>query len=163
MDGPVSDVERALAFVARREGRTAMGEMQWANVLSLGMRWMSPAEARAFVSRAVAAKLLVPDAGELRLAFAPGDVEVPAGFRPGAQAAAAPADPFLAHLDQLAKSLRVPRERLLASVAQRQAQMGGLLSAEAALLWHAAEAGLDVQAAAREALTRAQAAPPGPG
>lgn len=160
----MSDVERALAFVARREGRRSMSEMQWAHVLSLGLRWLSPAEARQFVSRAVAAGVLVRDNTDLHLVIDPASVEVPAGFRPSATAAAGPADPFAIRLDAYAKALRLPRERLLADVAARQQRMGGLLSAEAALLWHAAESGLDVASAARDALKQIQSgsARPGP-
>jgi hypothetical protein len=90
-----SDVERALAFVARREGRRSMPASRWANVLSLDLGWMPPAKARDWVQRGVESALLRADGEQLRLTGDPGQVEIPRGFRPGPEpllesAAAAP-------------------------------------------------------------------------
>lgn len=180
-----SEVEMGLAFVARREGRRSMPASRWAMVLSLDLGWMPPAAAHAFVARGIEAALLRPDGDDLRLAVDPATVEIPRGFRPGAQpaavaaqahrvtsagpssvgapaaaasgggpavAAASPApvvDPFLDWVDRLATHNRIERRQVLEQVNAVQEQMGGHLSAIAALLWLASRAGLDVRAAAR--------------
>ncbi len=141
-----------MAFVARRSGRAAMPAADWAHHLSLGLGWMAPGEARTFVTRATAAGVLRVDGEALRLAFPADSVDAPRGFRPAAAAPAeaptAAADPFATWLDKVAQRTNAGRPAVLAAVAERQARMGGLLTAWAALLWLAAEAGLDVGEAA---------------
>lgn len=180
-----SDHEVALAFVARRQAQRAMTASRWSHLLSLEMGWMNPGQARAFVEAAVRAGLLAPDGDLLRLVIDPQAVEVPRGFRPKPEAAAAPAppaspaspaspspagqapgavpvapapapappepDPFLAWLARLAAHTGKTREQVLGQVAQLQESMGGLLTAEAAVLVLARRAGLVVAEAARKA------------
>jgi hypothetical protein len=166
------DLEVALAFVARREGRRAMPAARWAHVLSLDLGWMPPAQARAFVEQGVSAALLRAEGESLVLAVDPATVEVPRGFRPGAQPvpapprpaapaaaaqapAAAPVDPFLEWVERVAAATGSDRRRVLAQVADAQARMGGMLSAMAAVLWLAARAGLDAREAAAAAAATA--------
>jgi hypothetical protein len=150
----VGDVERALAFVAHRRARAALPAREWVHELSLGLGWMPPGAARAFVERAQHAGLLAEAEGGLRLTLAT-EPEWPRGFRPDPEAVpegqavpASSADPFLDWVGRVAARAGLPREAVLAQVAERQARMGGLMSAWAAVLWLAAEAGLDVRAAA---------------
>ncbi len=142
----MGDVERALAFVALRRGRTTLPEADWRNILSLDLGWMPPGQAASFVARAVAAGTLWPDGDALRLAFDPATVEVPFGFRPRAEAQPESGqDPFAGWVQRLATHLGVATPQVMEQVAARQAALGGLLTALAALLWLAAEAGLDVR------------------
>jgi hypothetical protein len=165
----VSDVEIALAFVARRQARTAMPANRWCHLLSLELGWMNPGQARAFVDRAVRAGLLAEDGADLRLVVDPAKVEVPRGFRPkpDAEAAAPEAqpqaepDPFLAWVARIAAQRGLTREQVLGQVAALQDSMGGLLTAEAAVLLLARRNGLDVQAAARSAVDRMLRPSPG--
>lgn len=163
-----SDVEVALAFVARRQARAAMPANRWCHLLSLEMGWMNPGQARAFVDRAVRAGLLAEDGADLRLVVDPAKVEVPRGFRPkpDAEAAAPQAgggdagtgasepDPFLGWVARIAAQRGLTREQVLGQVAALQESMGGLLTAEAAALLLARRNGLDVQAAAQAAADR---------
>jgi len=148
----VGDLQAALAFVARRNGKTTMPLAEWAHHLSFGLGWMTPAQARAFVTRAEAAGLLATAEGPARLTFDATRIEAPLGFRPDpeakADAPAAPADPFAQWLPQVANRMGTTPAAVLQLVAERQGRMGGLLTAWAALLWLGAEAGLDVRAAA---------------
>lgn len=151
------DATRALAFVARRQGRTAMPAAEWALVLSLDLGWMPPAKATAFVARALAAGLLDEEPGPapvLRLRPDPALVDVPAGFRPDPDATPAPVrdDPFVAWLGRLAAGRPEGTTEALAEVERRQARLDGLLDALPAILWAAAERGLDVRDAARQYL-----------
>lgn len=146
-----------------------MPAARWAHVLSLDLGWMPPGQARAFVEQGVSAALLRPEGESLVLAVDPSTVEIPRGFKPGAQptppprpAAAAgsppavppPVDPFLEWVERLAAHTASDRRRVLLQVAENQARMGGMLSAMAAVLWLAARAGLDVrEAAAAQAAT----------
>ncbi|MCA1819710.1 MAG: DUF2240 family protein [Halobacteriales archaeon] len=66
-----SELEAALAFVARREGRRAMAAARWAHVISFDLGWMAPAQAKAFVARGVEAALLRPDGESLAFALDP--------------------------------------------------------------------------------------------
>jgi hypothetical protein len=182
-----SDLEVALAFVARRQASKAMSAARWSHLLSLELGWMNPGQARAFVERAQRAGLLAPDGESLRLVIDPAAVEVPRGFRPrpdaegtepsksnggggstatepaaATPAASPPGDPFLAWLAKLAAHLEVPRDQVLAQVAAEQERMGGLLTAEAALLLVARRNGLDVAEAARAAEGRLVGEPRGP-
>jgi hypothetical protein len=163
----VSDVEAALAFIARRQARTAMPANRWCHLLSLELGWMNPGQARAFVDRAVRAGLLAEDGADLRLVVDPARVEVPRGFRPkpdaeaappqarpGEAAAAAEPDPFLGWVARIAAQRGLTREQVLGQVAALQESMGGLLTAEAAALLLARKNGLDVQAAAKAAADR---------
>lgn len=166
----MSDVEAALAFIARRQARTAMPANRWCHLLSLEMGWMNPGQARAFVDRAVRAGLLAEDGADLRLVVDPARVEVPRGFRPkpdaeaappqakAAEGTAAPAmpepDPFLGWVARIAAQRGLTREQVLGQVAALQESMGGLLTAEAAALLLARKNGLDVQAAAKAAAER---------
>ena len=153
------EVEVALAFVARRESKTVLSASRWSHLLSFELGWMNPGQARAFVDRAVAAGLLAPEGDALRLVIDPAKVEVPRGFRPKPDAAAtrppqAPPpepDPFLGWVAKLAAHQQATREHVLGRVAAVQERMGGLLSAEAAVLWLAREAGFDVAAEAAKA------------
>lgn len=184
VDSLPSDHEIALAFIARRQASRAMTASRWSHFLSLEMGWMNPGQARVFVDAAVRAGLLAPDGEALRLVIDPQAVEVPRGFRPKADApASAPspakpspvsfasgvpvstgpaatppatpeADPFLAWVARLAADRRGTREQVLGQVAQLQEEMGGLLTAEAAVLLLARRSGMDV----REAATAAAAA-----
>jgi hypothetical protein len=168
-----SDVEVALAFVARRQARAAMPANRWCHLLSLEMGWMNPGQARAFVDRAVRAGLLAEDGADLRLVVDPARVEVPRGFRPKPDAEAAPPhsaagaagaggaaaappepDPFLGWVARIAAARDLTREQVLGQVAALQGSMGGLLTAEAAVLLLARRNGLDVQAAAKAAADR---------
>ncbi len=162
-----------------------MPESRWAHVLSFELGWMNPGQARAFVERARKAGLLEPDGEALRLRVDPAEVEVPRGFKPdpeampeavtpapggpsGPNAASAP-DLFTAWLLRVAEATGRTREHVLGEVAARQERLGGLLAADAALLWIAADAGLDVREAATEALSglavkgSTRAAAPAPG
>ncbi len=130
-----------------------MPAAEWAHHLSLGLGWMAPGQASAFVGRAQAASILAQDNGLLRVTFAPETVDVPLGFRPDPSAAAPPrassqGDAFADWLLRVAAQTGLARPAILTQVAERQARMGGLLSAFAALLWIAADNGLDVAAAA---------------
>ncbi|HUR62789.1 MAG TPA: DUF2240 family protein [Candidatus Thermoplasmatota archaeon] len=152
----MGDVEAALAFVARRQASRGLPRSQWVHVMSLDLGWMSPASAHAFLDRAVAAGLLADaDEGLLRLTVDPATVPVPSLFRPRPDAqpdalpGPAPPDGFVAWLDSYTRHTGCDRAEALRRVAQRQAELHGLLTADAALLWVAAEAGLDVRPAAR--------------
>lgn len=158
------DVTRALAFVARRQGRRAMPESEWAFVMAMDLGWMPPPRARELVQRAQEAGLLEPAEGGLRLRVDPALVDVPPGFRPdpGAQPSPQAADPFPEWVQRLAQARSLPRERVLEEVAARQEALAGLLDAQAAVLWLAAEAGLDVREAAQGHLRALRAATPAP-
>lgn len=162
-----SDVEIALAFVARRESKPVMSAARWSHLLSFELGWMNPGQARGFVDRAVTAGLLADDPAGLRLVIDAASVQVPRGFRPNPDAvgARAPqtappeADPFLAWVAKLAAHQGQTREQVLGRVAAVQERMGGFLAADAAVLWLAREAGFDVAAAAEAALRGLQAKP----
>lgn len=207
---------RALAFVARRQGKRAMPGSEWANVMSLELGWMAPGDARRFVAAAQAAGLLVPDGDELAFPDDPREVEVPRHFRPdpaallratgdgaspagvaaspqesgavaepsapgrsadgsatqgagdagpapggardraeGASGTPSPGDdPFLVWVAAVADAKDMDRAAVLAEVAALQERMGGLLTAEVAVLVLAREADLDVTEAARAAQER---------
>jgi hypothetical protein len=161
-------VEAALAFVATRQARRALPPQEWVHVLSFGLGWMSPAQARQMVERAQDAGLLALDGDTLRLQLDPASVAVPTLFRPRPDArpeAAAPQaapDSFAAWLDAYARHAGCDRAEALRRVAQRQEAVQGLLTADAALLWVAAEAGLDVRGAAARLIGRAPAAAAAP-
>ncbi|MEA3191235.1 MAG: hypothetical protein QOD77_1817 [Thermoplasmata archaeon] len=146
----MGDLETALAFVARRAGARAMPPAAWVHHLSLELAWMAPAQARAFVERAMAAGVLRLAGDDAELAFDPRAVEAPRGFRPNPDTGAAPPeDPFVAWLGRVGAATGKDRAAVLADVAARQQAMGGMLTAWAALLWAAADAGLDVRSAAQ--------------
>jgi hypothetical protein len=160
-----------LAVAARRQAVRSMSMQRWAHVLSLELGWMNPGQARSFVDAAVRAGLLAEDDGKLRLVIDPAAVEVPRGFRPAPVAAASPGpaqandrsgpgpgpatapppDPFLAWVAKVAAQRGQTRDTVLAEVAAVQTQMGGLLTAEAAVLLLARRQGLDVAQAASSA------------
>ncbi len=145
----MGDVERALAFVARRSGRSEMPEGEWVHHLSLGLGWMGPADGARFVARAIEAGTLWRDGDKLRLTVVVPEGEIALGFRPRIDAQpAATQDPFAALLGRIAAHGGQPTPQVMAEVAKKQASMGGLLTAMAAALWVAAEAGLDVRAEA---------------
>lgn len=157
----MSDLEVALAFVARREAKPVATASRWAHLLSFELGWMNPGQARAFVQRAVASGLLAAEGDSLRLVIDPATVTVPRGFRPDPSALPAPATPsaaapepdlFLGWVARLAAHNALTREQVLGKVAAVQERMGGLLTAEAAVLILAREAGLEVSIAARKAL-----------
>lgn len=120
-----------------------------------------------------------PAAVEVPRGFRPKPVEAPAPDRavppqakPAAPAApsaveasaerpvpAAPADPFLGWVAKVAAHRGLTRDQVLAQVATTQEQMGGLLTAEAAVLLLARRNGLDVAEAARQAEGGLQAQP----
>jgi hypothetical protein len=179
-----SDLEIAFAFIARRQASTAMSASRWSHMLSLEMGWMNPGQARAFVERGVRAGLLAPDGELMRLVIDAQAVEVPRGFRPnpeaqasGAAAKAAgagvgggaqptgeaategAADPFLAWVAKVAAHRGLTREQVLAQVAATQLELGGLLTAEAAVLLLARRNGLDVAEAAALAESSLHAKP----
>lgn len=154
------EMEVALAFIARREARLSMTAARWAHVLCFELGWMNPGQARAFVQRAIASGLLAPDGELMRFVLDPAGVQVPRGFKPNADALPAPAAPsapqpepdlFLGWVARLAAHHGAPREHILGRVAAVQERMGGMLTAEAAALWLAREAGMDVAEAARKA------------
>lgn len=154
-----SEVEVALAFIARREARLSMSAARWAHVLCFELGWMNPGQARAFVQRAIASGLLAPDGDLMRFVLDPASVQVPRGFKPDplaiapAAPSAAPPEPdlFLGWVARLAAHHGAPREHILGRVAAVQERMGGMLTAEAAALWLARDAGMDVAEAARAA------------
>jgi hypothetical protein len=164
----VGDAEAALAFVATRQARRAMPPQEWVHVLSFGLGWMAPAQARQLVERALAAGLLATDGDDLRLTVDPASVAIPQLFRPrpGAQpetiASPAPPDSFVAWLDAYARHAGCDRAEALRRVAARQEALHGLLTGEAALLWIAAEAGLDVRSAAGRLIAPRQEAAAAP-
>jgi hypothetical protein len=164
----VGDAEAALAFVAGRQGRRSMPATDWANVLSFDLGWMPPAAARGLVDAAQGAGLLEPDGESLRLTIDPASVPIPPLFRPrpdarpDARVAAPPPDGFLAWLLAYERQAGCDRAEALRRVALRQAEAQGLLTADAALLWLGAEAGLDVRAAARRLIAPAGPAAPVP-
>lgn len=151
---------QALAFVARREGRRAMPADRWAHVMSLELGWMPPGDAKRYVAQAGEAGLLEPGPEGEELSFDPGPVEIPRGFRPRGDFAheedAAPpeAHGFLAWVDRVAEASGSSRQAVLDEVAETQDAFGGLLTAEAAVLWLARERGLDVAEEARREADR---------
>lgn len=156
----MSDLEAAFAFLARREGKPTATAARWSHLLSFELGWMNPGQARAFVSRAVAAGLLAADGEQLRFVLDPAGIQVPRGFRPDPDALPAAAPPtapapqpdlFLGWVARLAAHQGSTREHVLGRVAQVQERMGGMLTAEAAVLLLARESGLDVADAARQA------------
>ena len=68
-------------------------------------------------------------------------------------------DPFLGWVAKVAAHRGLTRDQVLAQVAATQEQVGGLLTAEAAVLLLARRNGLDVAEAARHALAGLQAQP----
>ncbi len=151
-----SDLEMALAFVAKRQARRGMTGQRWAHMLSLEMGWMNPGQARSFIARAERSGLLAQDGEELRFVLDPHSVEIPRGFKPDPEAAGvvrAEAEPdlFLVWVAKVAAATSQTREQVLGRVATLQQKMGGLLTAEAAVLWLARDAGLDIVAAAQQA------------
>lgn len=156
MTRPLGDLETAIAFVAKRSGKPSMPAAEWAHHLAFGLGWMAPGQARAFVERAQAAGVLVVEGEALRIAPSAAEVQAPLGFRPKVDAEATPRaaapgpdDPFAQWLDRVAVHQKVTRPQVLQQVSERQQRMSGLLTAWAALLWIAADAGLDVREAAR--------------
>jgi hypothetical protein len=170
-----SDFEVAFAFIARRQATKAMSASRWSHMLSLELGWMNPGQARTFVERGVNAGLLTPDGDTLRLVIDPASVEVPRGFKPnpdasagpagpassssGSSTASAPADPFLGWVAKVAAQRGLTRDQVLGQVAAAQEELGGLLTAEAAVLLLARRNGLDVRDAARAAEGARQAKP----
>ena len=157
----MSDLEVAFAFIARREAKPTASAARWAHLLSFELGWMNPGQARAFVQRAVAGGLLAPEGEHLRFVLDAQAIQVPRGFRPDPEALPAPAAPssappepdlFLGWVARLAAHHAQTREQVLGRVAAVQERMGGLLTAEAAVLMLARDAGMDVSAAARKAL-----------
>jgi hypothetical protein len=177
----VNDLEIALAFIARRQATKAMTASRWSHMLSLEMGWMNPGQARSFVERAVRAGLLAPDGDLMRLVIDPQAVEVPRGFRPRSDPEATPPagsappsatspkqpaseavpspsplampppDPFLTWVAKVAAQRGLTRDQVLGQVALAQQEMGGLLTAEAAVLLLARRNGIDVAEAAKAA------------
>ncbi len=138
-----------------------MPESRWIHVLSLELGWMNPAQARAYIAAANAAGILQPDGDALRLAFDARTIDAPRGFRPDpdsvprAITSHAPPprmDPFMACVERIGKQTGKQRQQILEDVSNLQDQLGGLLTAEAAVLWVAHEAGMDVRREAAEAL-----------
>lgn len=156
----MSEARAALAFVARRQGRSSMPLSSWGHVLSLELAWLKPAEARAYIEACRDAGLLIPDGDAYRPSFDVAQVEVPRRFRlhPGAERPKATGgDPFTAWVDRVAAAKGIDAKAVLQQVAAKQEAHGGLMEAEAALLLLAAEAGVDVRAAAKDALARLKA------
>jgi hypothetical protein len=160
----MTEARQALAFVVRRQGRDKMAPSEWANVLSLELGWMTPAQAKRYVKACHDAGLL---AGQdvFTPTFEAAHVEVPRGFRPDPERlpVVAAGDPFHAWLARVAAATNRDEDDVMRMVAVVQEEFGGLLEAHAALLVLAADHGLDVTAAADEALadlTRRRAAPP---
>lgn len=179
-----SDHEVAFAFIARRQALRAMTAQRWSHFLSLELGWMNPGQGRLFVDGAVRAGILAADGDELRFVLDPQAIAVPRGFRPrpdggagdgasprsppapsahasashATQSPAPPAPPepdlFLAWVAKLAAHRQGTREQVLGQVAALQGEMGGLLTAEAAVLLLARRSGLDVVDAARAAGAR---------
>lgn len=121
----------------------------WANELSLGLGWMTPAQARSFIERAKAAGVLAGE-GELELKVDAG-MALPRGFKPNPEAQAeahGPKDPFLEWVDQVAATRKSNRGAVLAEVDALQQSYAGLLDALTAVWVLAAQAGLDVRRAA---------------
>lgn len=142
----MGDVERALAFVARRAGRSELPAAEWAHTLSLGLGWMSPSQAAAFVARAKEAGTLWDEEGRLRLTVEPAAFPAPLGFKPDPEARPeGRGDPFAGWVQQVATKRGVELPQVMRDVALRQEALGGHLTALAAILWLAAEAGLDVR------------------
>lgn len=172
---PVSpDAQRALAFVAKHQGRDAMAEATWANVMSLELGWFGPADAKRFVAGCKGAGLLVAAGDQLELGFSRDSVTVPRGFRatlesvpdapmesaaptprPNAGKKAGPSgDSFVDLLDRIASALGEDRAKVMARIEAVQAHFGGRLEAEAAAVRVALDAGLDATAHAKVALER---------
>ncbi|MCA1819087.1 MAG: DUF2240 family protein [Halobacteriales archaeon] len=163
----MGDAEAALAFVALRQARRALPVQDWVHVLSLDLGWMSPAQARRLVLRCSDAGLLRQQEGDtemLEFALDPAKVVVPPFFRPHPEAvpdpllhsASPPAEEgFLAWLEAYTRHAGCERAEALHRISKRQAEAHGLLTADAALLWVAAEAGLDVRTAAARLIGQA--------
>lgn len=145
----------ALDAVAARQGKAALPEAEWAQVLSFELHWMTPAQARAYVARAARSGLLAARDGLLARPTRSGTA-APLGFKPDPEAdpGGAVDDPFAAWLARVAERTRKTREHVLADVAAQQQRLGGWITAEAAVLLLAREAGLDVREAAADALAR---------
>ncbi len=145
----------ALAVVARRQGWTQAAPSTWANVMSLELGWFSPAEAKRYVQAAHEAGLVTGEE-EWALTFDAREVEVPRGFRPSVEALPPPKphDPFIDLIDRIESATGQRRADVLEAIADIQQRFGGHLHAEAAAVRLALEHDLDVQDAARDALTR---------
>lgn len=141
----MGDLERALAFVARRAGRRRMPASRWVHELSLGLGWMRPAEAKEFVRRAHTGGLLVGE-DDLEFRLDPQSVEVPASFRPDIAARAAPRDAFQDVLAGLG-GMGWDQNRVLAEVARVQEEFHGHLDALTAAWLVATRAGMSVKEA----------------
>ena len=160
----MGDVERALAFVARRQGNRSLPTSTWRHVLSLELGWMPPGQAAGLVERATAAGILVADNDNLRLAVDPATVAITPGFRPDPNAAADKRveNPFVNWADKIAAHARIDRAEVLARVQSAQDNFGGWLTGDAAILLVASDAGLDVTSAARAALKAIAPTAPAP-
>lgn len=149
----MTDARMALAFVVRRQGRDKMTATDWANVLSLELGWMTPAQAKRYVQACHDAGLL---AGQdvWTPTFEAAHVEVPRGFRPDPERLplVSGGDPFHAWLARVAAATDRDEDEVLRMTAAVQEEFGGLLEAHGALLVLAADHGLDVAGAADEAL-----------
>lgn len=149
------EAQQALAFVARRAARKQMPATQWAHIMSLELGWMSPGEAKQYVAACRDAGLL---AGEEELAPTfDTTIEIPRGFRPDpanrpeSTQVSEDADLFATWLAKTAEATGQDMAAVLADMEALQATHAGL-HADAAVLLLARRAGLDVQAAAAEAL-----------
>jgi len=97
-----------------------------------------------------AASTGVPATSKAPAGLPPAAAPAPSPTTPLAGATAEP-DPFLHWVSKVAAHRGTTRDQVLGQVAQVQAGMGGLLTAEAAVLLLARRVGLDVSAAAQRA------------
>ncbi len=149
--------------MARRQGARSLPASTWTHLLSLELGWMTPGQARRYVEAAKAAGLLEEDGAALRLSVDPRDYDAQLGFRPDPEKMpeSSPSsrprgnkDPFVAWVERVAATTGQSRAAVLAQVADRQQTMGGLLTAEVAVLWVARDAGLDVRVGLEDAIER---------
>lgn len=139
----MSKLKMTVAQAFKLRGKSRLNRTELTFALAYELKWFTPEESKEVLEAALRLGLLTEEGGKLSPAFNAKDVDVPGDFRPGPDVLSEKS--LLESLVELLGTAGIGHETAREMIRTKEAEYGGLVTAEVAAIVIAKEKKLDVE------------------